>query len=418
MEISEQTTCFSPYLASFEQSLSARNYKPATLENYRYQLQRLCKLLEAEGVAPSALTSDLAVELGRRLPMAPKSQIKVPNLARLFVEHMIEIGVATRPPLTPSQAERRELVRDLETYLLRQRGLSPRSVKHVLGFAARFLAYRFGDGMLDLAALSARDVVAFMEHVIARKTPYRDKTLSSHLRCFFQYLFAQGLTTTNLSLCVPRVNKPWGARLPRYLSPDEVEAVLASVATNPRRDARDYAMLLLMARLGMRAPEVMAIQLDDIDWRAGELLVRGKGQRHDRLPIRGQNKSSPKSYAKGDPPYLDWQTERSKSVRHLMFGIPGVDAGKVDMFPTERRDVLQQSIRNVSSRSFQLCDRAIKIDRIPMDDRTDDEVETRGAERLAFERAVADLASLVEKDSAFQLMGGLALVETGLASPP
>ncbi len=148
-----------------------------------------------------------------------------------------------------------------------------------------FLAHRFGDGDLDLGALVSRDVVAFMEHVIARKTPYRDKTLSTHLRCFFQYLFAQGLTTSNLALCVPRVHKPWGSRLPRYLSPDEVEAVLASVATNPRRGARDHAMLLLMARLGMRAPEVMAVQLDDIDWRTGQILVRGKGQRHDRLPI-------------------------------------------------------------------------------------------------------------------------------------
>jgi integrase/recombinase XerD len=127
--------------------------------------------------------------------------------------------------------------------------------------------------------------VAFMEHLLSRKRPFRDKTPATHLRSFFQYLFAQGLTTTNLSLCVPRAHKPWGARLPRYLSPDQVEAVLASVRTNPRRGARDYAMLLLMARLGLRAPEVIAIQLDDIDWRAGELLVRGKGQRHDRLPI-------------------------------------------------------------------------------------------------------------------------------------
>lgn len=96
------------------------------------------------------------------------------------------------------------------------------------------------------------------------------------------------------------------------------------------------------------------------------------------------------SYAKGernenlcDPPQPAWQAGRSKSVQHLMFGIPGVDAGKVDMLPTERRDVLQQSIRNISFYSFQLCDRAVKIDCIPVDDRTDDEVETRGAERLA-----------------------------------
>jgi integrase/recombinase XerD len=168
---------------------------------------------------------------------------------------------------------------------LRQRGLSPRSVYHVLRFADRFLDHRFGEYMLDLPALNARDVVAFMEHLLSRKRPFRDKTPATRLRSFFQYLFAQGLTTTNLWLCVPRAHKPWGARLPRYLSPDQVEAVLASVRTNPRRGARDYAMLLLMACLGLRAPEVIAIQLDDIDWRAGELLVRGKGQRHDRLPI-------------------------------------------------------------------------------------------------------------------------------------
>jgi integrase/recombinase XerD len=285
MEISDQTTCLDPYFASFEESLSSRNYKPETLKNYRYLLRRFGRLLEAEDIAPSALTPDLAVELGRRLPTTPKSQIKIPNLARLFVAHLIEIGVATRPALTPAQAERNELLSNFESYLLRQRGLSPRSVYHVLRFADRFLDHRFGDHMLDLAALNARDVVAFMEHLLSRKRPFRDKTPATHLRSFFQYLFAQGLTTTNLSLCVSRAHKPWGARLSRHLSPDEVEAVRASVRANPRRGARDYAMLLLMARLGLRALEVMAIQLDDIDWRAGELLVRGKGQRHDRLPI-------------------------------------------------------------------------------------------------------------------------------------
>jgi hypothetical protein len=102
-------------------------------------------LLEAERIAPSELTPDLAVALGRRLPTTPKSQIKVPNLARLFVAHLIEIGVATRPPLAPAQAERHELLDNFETYLLRQRGLSPRSVYHVLRFADRFLDHRFGD---------------------------------------------------------------------------------------------------------------------------------------------------------------------------------------------------------------------------------------------------------------------------------
>lgn len=88
------------------------------------------------------------------------------------------------------------------------------------------------------------------------------------------------------------------------------------------------------------------------------------------------------------------------------------------MIPTERRDVLQQSISNISTRSLHLCDCTVEIDCIPVDDRTDDEVETRGAECSAFERPITDFAALVEEDSAFQLMRCLGLVEAGLTAPP
>jgi site-specific recombinase XerD len=105
------------------------------------------------------------------------------------------------------------------------------------------------------------------------------------LRNFFQYLFRKGLTSTNLALCAPKRARRYDARLPRFLDAEQVEAVLAAVRDNPRLGRRNYAMVLLLARLGLRAPEVITIQLDDIDWRAGELIVRGKGQRHDRVPI-------------------------------------------------------------------------------------------------------------------------------------
>ena len=99
MEISDQTTSLDPYFASFEDSLSAKNYKPDTLANYRYLLRRFGRLLETEGIAPSALTPELAVELGRRLPVTPKSQIKVPNLARLFVARSGPAKYPSRAPL-------------------------------------------------------------------------------------------------------------------------------------------------------------------------------------------------------------------------------------------------------------------------------------------------------------------------------
>ena len=125
----------------------------------------------------------------------------------------------------------------------------------------------------------------FLQQLVSRKAPFRDKSPATQLRNFFRYLFKCGLTASNLALSIPSVAQRYDSRLPRHLAPDQVEAVLAAVRANPKHGRRDFAMMLLMARLGLRAPEVIRIQLDDIDWRAGELLVRGKGLRHDRVPI-------------------------------------------------------------------------------------------------------------------------------------
>jgi site-specific recombinase XerD len=185
--------------------------------------------------------------------------------------------------LSETQSARAALLVEFESYLVKQRGLSPRTIYHTLRFANRFLDHRFAEATMDLPSLRPTDVIRFMEHVLMMAR--RDKTVATHLRTFFQYLFARGLTATNLAPSIPKAAHRWGARLPRHLTPEGVEAVLACARDNPRYGARDYAMLLLMARLGLRAFEVIAIQLDDIDWRAGELTVRGKGHLHDRLPI-------------------------------------------------------------------------------------------------------------------------------------
>lgn len=278
-------TCLDPYIPSFEKRLVERNYKPGTIKTHRVLIRRLASLMEAGGIVPEQLTLDLAAELVRGEERHRHEPSKYRNIARRIAEHLINLGVAPAPVPTAQQVERARLRAGYEDYLHRQRGLSPRTIVHAWRFADRFLDHRFGGGRIDLAATAASDVIAFLQHLLSRKTPYRDKTASTHLRCFFQYLFKSGMIASNLALCVPRVAQPRGTRLPRHLTPDQVEAVLAAVRANPRHGRRDYAMLLLMARLGLRAPEVIAIQLDDIDWRAGELLVRGKGQRHDRVPI-------------------------------------------------------------------------------------------------------------------------------------
>ncbi len=276
-------TCVEPYLVSFERTFAAENYKARTTVSYRCLIRKFGALLDEAGIAPASATLDCVEPLTRDFPRERKNTIRLDTIARRFVQHLVDIGVAQPVPQTEVEIARLALLADFETYLVKQRGLSPRSIPHTIGFARRFLDHRFGKALPDLGRLCPADVIGFMEHVLA--SARRDKTVATHVRIFLQYLFGRGATATNLALSIPKTAKRSAPRLPRHLSPEGVDAVLASVRDNHRHGARDYAMLLLMARLGLRAAEVVAIQLDDIDWRVGELLVRGKGKLHDRVPL-------------------------------------------------------------------------------------------------------------------------------------
>jgi integrase/recombinase XerD len=121
------------------------------------------------------LTPDLADQLARTAARGPGSRIRFHNLARQFAEHLIDIGVAQPVPLTEAQIARAALLADYEAYLAKQRGLSPRTIYHVLRFDW-FLDHRFGTAMIDLTRLRAADAVGFVQHLLTGKHPYRDKT--------------------------------------------------------------------------------------------------------------------------------------------------------------------------------------------------------------------------------------------------
>ena len=184
-----------------------------------------------------------------------------------------------------SNAADERLKLEYEDYLRNQRGLSERSIYHCWRFADRFLAFRFKGKDRDLPKITPPDIAKFMLHLTSRGKPFRDKTPPTHLRNFFRFLFKSGKTNVNLTPSVPRVAHRYASTLPRHLTPDQVETLIAAVKADTALGRRNYAMVLLLARLGLRAAEVIAIQLDDVDWRAGELVVRGKGQLHDRLPL-------------------------------------------------------------------------------------------------------------------------------------
>jgi integrase/recombinase XerD len=174
---------------------------------------------------------------------------------------------------------------EFEEYLRSQRGLCERSIGQCWRFANRFLAFRFKGKACNFTKITPSDIATFLLHLTGQEKPFRHKTSATHLRSFFQFLFKTGRTRANLSPSIPSISRRYAARLPRYLTAEQVEVLIAAVKTETPTGRRNHAMVLLMARLGLRAAEVIKIQLDDIDWRSGELLVRGKGHLHDRLPL-------------------------------------------------------------------------------------------------------------------------------------
>src|SRR3546814_1879143 len=143
-------------------------------------------------------SSDLHVSNDERNRREPN---KCQNIARRFVAHLIASDAVPAPGATSGQIARAALRVDYEEYLVRQRGISPRTIYHAWRFADRFLDHRLGDGEAKLAAISAGDVVSFLQHLLGRKGPYRDKTAATHMRAFLQYLFQRGVTETTLVLC-------------------------------------------------------------------------------------------------------------------------------------------------------------------------------------------------------------------------
>jgi len=167
--------------------------------------------------------------------------------------------------------------------LLVERGLTGRTIVEYQRTARLFLEQR--PVGLELQRLTAADVSGFLVRECPRRTVAGARHLVSDLRPLLRYLHVAGLIETQLVWAVPGVADLRDRSLPRGLEPKVVARLLASCDRRRTVGRRDYAIVLLLVRLGLRAAEVAAIQLEDVDWRRGEILVRGKRNRHDVLPL-------------------------------------------------------------------------------------------------------------------------------------
>jgi site-specific recombinase XerD len=177
------------------------------------------------------------------------------------------------------------LVAAYETYLRNERALAPMTIHNYGPFVHRFLVDRFATGAVRLSRVSAHEVVGFVQRQAAHLHPKRAKVLTAALRSFLRYAQARGHLTRDLTGAVPTVAQWTRTSPPRAIAAAAVRQVLASIDRRTAIGRRDYALLLLLARLGLRAGEVVRLELDDLDWTAGHVRVRGKGARVATLPL-------------------------------------------------------------------------------------------------------------------------------------
>ena len=191
------------------------------------------------------------------------------------------IASAALPALTPHD----RIFKEFDAYLRTERGLAPKSIVRHLPVIRRFLHEVCPAGDDDLGKIGQEDVICYIERHAQDWSPRTGKAMCWSLRAFLRYLHHRGLNQRALAGCVPSMRRWKLATLPTYLPAAEVQKALDGCDRATAIGRRDYAILMMLAKLGLRANEVATLTLDDIDWRAGEMLVRAKGRQRARMPI-------------------------------------------------------------------------------------------------------------------------------------
>jgi site-specific recombinase XerD len=274
-----------PHIDAFAARLLEAGYGRQTARHKLRVVADLSLWLRARRAGPESLDEHTLARFRchrRRYDAARRGDS---SAVRQVLEFLQELGVA--PAATPKKNARpcHAIEERFERYLRQERRLAEASVLNATPFVRKFLDGRFGTARIALDELGPADVTRFVQRHAHRLSPKRAQLMVWALRSFLRFLHLRGLTGTDLAGAVPTVPVWRHSSLPRFIKAEQVDRILGTCNRGTAMGRRDYAVLLVLARLGLRAGEVTALTLEDIDWRSGEICVRGKGARIDRLPL-------------------------------------------------------------------------------------------------------------------------------------
>lgn len=275
-----------PYIERFAQHLSQQRYADATVRIKLRIVAKLSRWLECRQLGLDTLDEQQVTafvqDLHRRRRRARMGDA---TTLRDLLEQLRNIDAIPELITVCDHSALRHLEDDFAWYLTEERGLTGTTVDAYMPVARHFLTERFGNDPLELDQLCVQDVTRFVLGHLCNLRPKHAQLNISALRSFFRFLYQRGKLSTNLAAAVPTAANWRLAEVPKFIAPEQVERLLKSCDQHRPVGQRDYTILLLLARLGLRAGEVVHLRLDDIDWHAGLLNVRGKGHRVDQLPL-------------------------------------------------------------------------------------------------------------------------------------
>jgi len=179
-------------------------------------------------------------------------------------------------------------ITQFQEYLRTDRSLTEATVINYTPIVRSFLSESFPRGAVSWRKISAGNITIFVQRQATLVTSKRAPLVVTALRSFLRCLFHRGLLAVDLAACVPTIATWSLSKLPKFLPEEQIQKILDFCDTETAIGKRDYALLLLMARLGLRAGEVVALTLDDFDWESGLITVRGKGKRVAQMPLTSE----------------------------------------------------------------------------------------------------------------------------------
>ena len=273
-----------PFAAGFGAELARLGYTPAGIKRKREVVAHLNQWLAGRGLTADDIRTETIGEfVAARRAAGYSSQLTEQSLAWML-GYLRRVGAIGPAAAAGPAAGHALMLERFGSFLAGERGLAAKTRSAHLDSARRFLASVTADGR-PLRTLAAPDITAFLAGRARVQAPGTTQNTASMLRTFLTWLYAEGLVGAPLAGTVPGAYRRRRVRMPALVTEADAAALLAACDPATAQGLRDYAIVLILKRMGLRAGEVAAVTLEDVDWRSGIVVITGKGGRRDQLPL-------------------------------------------------------------------------------------------------------------------------------------